>query len=80
MKQFVYLALDVPLLKSKIQRFQKKILKRVIGARGVFFDLRFTGYDIRVKIYDLRPEAKPNRAKRLSYISLYDLYGLKKSK
>ena len=48
MLQFAYLALDVPLFKSKIQRFQtKSIKKRVIGARGVLVDLGYSSYDLR---------------------------------
>ncbi len=33
-------------MKSKIQRFQKIIVKRVRGARGVWFDIRGTKYEV----------------------------------
>ncbi len=41
-------------MKSKIQRFQKIIVKRVRGARGVLFDIRGTKYEVRFENISIR--------------------------
>ncbi len=43
------LALLIPLLKSEIQRFQKQISTRVIGARGVCFFLVYVNQALKLK-------------------------------